>query len=152
MFSANTPTLTKGNSCFNASKKYNRRAFLGAPVTQNTSFQVKLLDSLKRTVFESSEQVLTRIVRLEMEELADQDPSFPAIAKNAKRAVLLVEEALADESLEFSGDGELIFKRFKEYGEILDHIAHAVTERSNEVLIDCIAHLQEFVDINNRGA
>lgn len=108
-----------------------------------------LIDILKTAVYEHSEEVLMKIVRMELDELAMQDPSFAELAKKAKSAIIKIDEVINDESIKFKSDGEKVFRRFKEYIEILEHIAEAVTSRSNQTLVDCIAHLQEFVEINN---
>ena len=108
----------------------------------------RLEEVLKETVIEGSEHVLSLIIRLELEELAKEDPSFPELARTAKEVILAVEKAVEVDSTLFERFDYL--RRLREYAEILDQIAAAVEGRNNELLIDTITHLQEFVEINGK--
>lgn len=96
-------------------------------------------------VINGARSVLETITRCEIADLEKHDPSFAELALRAKRVLLLIHAKV--EEKEFK---QKLFSNLEEYVSILESIAEGVTSKSNSLLIDCIAHLNEFLEINGK--
>lgn len=110
-----------------------------------SSLQAELESHLKDFVISGAEHALRDIVKYEMDDLAKRDPAFSEVAARAKELLLHLAEIVE------SGIELKVLERVKEYAEILDSISQSIVDRNNQLLVDCISHMQEFVETNGKG-
>lgn len=108
-----------------------------------------LTDVLNNSIDALAKEVLLDLTRWEFDQLAERDPSFEDVAKQARQSLLVVDEIINKEN----GQTHPVVYDFKELVLILEEAANSIVKRNSQLLIDSIWHLNEFVEIRaKKGA
>jgi len=102
----------------------------------------ELESKLQELIVESAKATLYDIVKYELSELAEHDPSFSELVRQAKTVLVSIEGLM-----EKAGGHTKVVYSFKEYIEILESIAQSIVDKNNKLLTDNITHLEEFLSI-----
>ncbi len=111
------------------------------------NFADALEAQLKDFVIRGAEKTLLKISGAEFDALTLENPTFAELARLATSLLQKVEQVVAEISHEDVTELK-IFERVKEYAEILDQIAQSIVDFDDQLLIDCMSHLEEFLHIN----
>jgi hypothetical protein len=88
-----------------------------------------------------AKDVLYDLMKWEFDQLAKRDPSFEDIVRATRQMLYRVEKY----------SHEITVRQFVELVDLMESVSHSVTNRDANLLIDCIAHLEAFIEIRKNG-
>jgi len=88
-----------------------------------------------------AKDVLYDLMKWEFDQLAKRDPSFGDIVRATREILYRVEQY----------SHEITVRQFVELVDLMESVSHSVSHRDASLLVDCIAHLEAFIEIRKNG-
>ena len=101
----------------------------------------EVLKRLDSAITDTAHYVFEKICKWEIAQLSEHNPSFDELASQSRGIAEFVKSAIKD------GADQKVFADFQELVEILESVAQSIVDDDNKLLIDCIAHLEQFIEI-----